>query len=242
MRSALISDIHGNLEALTSVLHHIETQKVGRIFCLGDVVGYGADPSACLALVAENCEIVLKGNHEAAVLGIQSTEHYNTAARTAADWTRHSLSDSDLDLMASFELEKHLEDCYLVHASPDDPDQWHYIFTVAEATRAFEQLNGNLGFHGHSHIPAILLECGSGKPRAQGGHTFTPDPESRYLVNIGSIGQPRDNDPRACYVVFDSDEYEIEFHRVEYDIKTAQQKMISASLPEVLASRLAAGV
>ena len=115
-------------------------------------------------------------------------------------------------------------------------------FTVAEASRAFASLEGNLCFHGHSHIPAILLESGSGKPRARGGHTFTPDPDSRYLVNIGSVGQPRDNDPRACYVVFDNDEYAIEYHRVEYDIATAQQKMISASLPEILASRLAAGV
>jgi predicted phosphodiesterase len=242
MRIALISDIHANLEALTAVLRDIEKHSVDQIASLGDVIGYGADPSACLELVRSNCETRLMGNHESAVLGLQSTERYNRAARASTDWTRESLSESDIEFISGFELERTIGDSILVHSSPYEPDCWHYVFSISDAERAFAVMKAKLGFHGHSHIPAIVVACPSGPPRSRAGHSFEPDFDNRYLVNIGSVGQPRDNDPRACYVIFDDDQPEVNYHRVDYDIESAQSKMLATSLPEVLATRLTAGV
>ncbi len=241
MKLALISDIHGNLEALSAVLDHIESEHVDRIHCLGDVVGYGSDPLACLELVSESCDIRLMGNHEYAILGLESTESYVQAARVSAEWTRKQLTEDKFALIAGFEMEHVSDELHLVHASPFEPDLWHYILSPEEAAMAFEHFRGSICFHGHSHLPLIFSEVPGSLPRQKIGHSFFPDEENRYLVNIGSVGQPRDNDPRACYVTFDTDEREVTYHRAEYDIKTAQQKMAQAQLPEMLIHRLSVG-
>ncbi len=241
MKYGLISDIHGNLEALTAVLRDIEKQKVDSVHCLGDVVGYGADPARCLKMVKKQCDTVLMGNHDYAAIGVQPYDSFNRAAQAATEWTRQVLDDKSMAIIADFEMERSLDDMYLVHASPYEPEEWHYILTENDADEAFSHLSQNIGFFGHSHIPTIIQEKSDGTTRMQAGHDVSPDRERRYLINIGSVGQPRDNDPRACYVIFDSDEYEIEFHRVEYDIENAQRKMSEARLPSNLISRLSAG-
>jgi predicted phosphodiesterase len=241
MKLALISDIHGNLEALTAVLADIEKQAVDKIYCLGDVIGYGSDPVDCLQLITNHCDIKLMGNHEYVVLGLESTEMYTSAAQTAAAWTRGQLSDYDFSLIRDFELQRAVEDFHLVHASPFEPERWHYILSPEEAAWAFEHLQGRICFHGHSHIPLVFSEVPDRTPRQKVGHSFLPSRENRYLINIGSVGQPRDNDPRACYVTFDTDEYAVSYHRVEYDIKLAQKKMAQAQLPDMLISRLSSG-
>lgn len=242
MRTALISDIHGNLQALQAVLRDIEKRRVDEIHSLGDVVGYGADPAACLDLVAEHCRIKLMGNHEYAVLGLQSTEHYNEAARQSNDWTVDQLNDQAVALIADFEMEARLDDMYLVHASPFQPDRWHYVFDRRSAQAALGAMPGILGFCGHTHMPNLICDNPSGPPRIRGGHDFLPDPERRYLVNVGSVGQPRDKDPRACYVIYDHDNASVAFCRVEYDIAATREKMVSAGLPRMLSERLSTGV
>ncbi len=242
MKYGLISDIHANLEALTSVLSDLEKQRVDSIHCLGDVIGYGADPEACLKLIQQTCDTKLLGNHEYAALGLQSVEQFNEAAKAAAEWTQQTLNEDAVAIMADFDLDRALDDMYLVHASPFEPNRWHYVFAAEDAIRGFGQMKQDLGFFGHSHIPMILRERPDTLPHVRAGHTFAADPEGRYLINVGSVGQPRDNDPRACYVVYESDERDIEFHRVEYDIAAAQRKMSKASLPETLISRLSAGI
>lgn len=242
MRTAIISDIHGNLEALTAVLAEIKTRRVDAIHCLGDVIGYGADPEKCLNLIDHHCDIKIMGNHEQAVLGRQSLENYNQAAKASTEWTKQMLSPQSLEYISQFEIE-HIEDnLHLVHGSPYEPDQWRYIFTTDEAMRAFANLQGKLGFCGHSHIPSVIVEMASGEARSRAAHDFDPDPDTRYLINVGSVGQPRDKDPRACYLIFDQLEYSIEYHRVDYDIVQAQEKMKRAQLPKILADRLTAGV
>lgn len=241
MRIALISDIHANLEALQSVLLDIEKQKTDAIHSLGDVVGYGSDPSACLNLINKTCKIKLVGNHDHAALGESSTEDYTPIAKAAADWTRKVLSDKDLSLMQSFTVEEIVEDAHLVHASPFEPLEFHYILSPHDAKHAFPCLKKPLCFFGHTHVPMIFTEDNSGLPRQKIGHSFSPDTEGRYLINIGSVGQPRDNDPRACYVIHDTGSGDVEYHRVEYDIKKAQEKMEQARLPELLIERLAVG-
>ncbi|UCC45618.1 MAG: metallophosphoesterase family protein [Candidatus Zixiibacteriota bacterium] len=241
MKLALISDIHGNLEALVSVLSHIEEQKADKIHCLGDVIGYGSDPVSCLELVAKNCDIKLLGNHEHAAMGIDDTSDYNPAAQKSTEWTKHQLSDREKSMLAEFEMSRVLDNTLLVHASPCDPEQWPYILTPEAALDAFVELKQTICFFGHSHVPQIYCERDEDLPRMQVGHDFAPDPENRYLVNVGSVGQPRDNDPRACYVTFDTEEFEIFFHRVDYDIETAQDKMAQANLPQMLIARLSLG-
>ena len=241
MKFALISDIHGNLEALTAVLEDIDKQQVDKVHCLGDVVGYGSEPSACLELVNKTCDIKLMGNHEYVVLGLESPDSYTHIARIAAEWTRGKITARDLALMADFEMDRSIDNLYLVHASPFELEQWHYILSPEEAAEAFEWLEGWLCFHGHSHIPLIFSEVHDQPPRERVGHSFFPDSENRYLINIGSVGQPRDNDPRACYVTFDMDEGEVMYHRVKYDIEITQSKMAEAQLPQMLIDRLAVG-
>jgi diadenosine tetraphosphatase ApaH/serine/threonine PP2A family protein phosphatase len=241
MRIAMISDIHGNLEALTAVLSQIEQQEVDTIYCLGDVIGYGADPATCLDLVDKHCDLVLMGNHEYAVIGYLSTESYNDSAKISVKWTQAALSDRHIQLIKGFPFDHAKDDLYFVHASPNNPGRWHYILDTKQAAVAFEHLKQRLCFCGHSHVPAIFAESPGGPPREKVGHDFVPNEDTRYIINIGSTGQPRDYDPRACFVTFDTDTSDVVYTRVEYDIATAQRKMLDAGLPGFLSERLAVG-
>lgn len=241
MRLGLISDIHANLEALQSVLLDIEKKKIDVIHCLGDVVGYGSEPSACLSLVNESCKIKLIGNHDHAALGASSTEDYSPVAKVAAKWTKEVLTDKDMSIIETFVDEQILDDAHLVHASPYEPLKFHYILSAQDAVQAFQHSKRGVCFVGHTHVPMIFTENPNGLPRQKIGHSFVPDTDSRYLINIGSVGQPRDNDPRASYVIFDTKTGDVEYHRVEYDIKVTQEKMGQAKLPEMLIERLAVG-
>lgn len=241
MQLALISDIHANLEALTAVLDHCDEQQVERIYCLGDVIGYGADPVECLDLVSQRCELILMGNHEYASLGLVSTQSYNEVARTTTEWTRGRMGTRETELMADLPMD-HIEDgMHFVHSSPFEPDRWHYIVSPESALLAFQHLDGQICFFGHSHVPMVFEENPSGLPYCYPGESFVIQPEKRYLVNIGSVGQPRDNDPRAAYAIVDTDANEVLFHRVAYDISLTQERMAQAELPEPLISRLAVG-
>jgi len=241
MRLALISDIHGNLEALQAVLRDIESQQVERIHCLGDVIGYGCDPVACLHLVAEHCDVKLMGNHEYAAIGVLPSEAMNVHARQSIQWTVTRLTDREISLIAEFDLTAEQDDRLLVHASPYEPDEWRYILTPSEAAEAFEHTDNRLVFHGHTHLPVINCLTSVGRIRTVAAHDFDPDEGSRYLINVGSVGQPRDNDPRACYVIYDSKEDTVSFRRIEYDISAAQAKMCRAEMPQMLIDRLQAG-
>ena len=241
MKIAVISDIHGNLEALTAVLKDIENHQVDATHCLGDVIGYGSDPRACLQLVEENCDIKLIGNHEYMLLGRSSTEQCNPSARDSFEWTKQELNDYDMSLIEKYEMQQIRGDILFIHASTFKPEEWHYIVSREQAGRAFNHLDQSVCFFGHSHLPTIFLEMPEELPRAKVGHDFLMDPEQRYLINVGSVGQPRDNDPRASYVVADIDTGDVYFNRVEYDIKTAQDKMAHARLPQMLIERLSVG-
>ncbi|MBU0983139.1 MAG: metallophosphatase family protein [candidate division Zixibacteria bacterium] len=241
MRFALISDIHANLAALEAVLKDIDGQTVDAIHCLGDVIGYGCDPGKCLELVTQHCNIKLVGNHEHATLGLLSAEHLNRHAQQAISWTTKQLTDYDFSLIADFVMDAHLDQSYLVHSSPFEPETWHYILSVEDAETAFAHCTKQFVFFGHTHLPAIYSVSEDSPVRAKYGHDIDPDPDARYLVNVGSVGQPRDNDPRACYVIFDTEEIAITYRRVAYDVKSTQEKMARASMPAALIDRLEVG-
>lgn len=241
MEFAVISDIHANLEALTAVLEDIRKRKIETIYCLGDVVGYGCDPSACLDLVLKHCDIRLMGNHEYYALGLISNEYLSPLAQQSSIWTKEHLSEGDIEMISNFEMEAHVADIDFVHASPYEPDSWRYILATQEARRAFDCMQGQICFYGHSHLPMVFSLSPEGDIRHQVGHDIQPSDEKKYLINVGSVGQPRDNDPNACYVSFDTENRGVTYNRVAYDISATQKKMRAAGVPGMLVDRLTVG-
>ena len=232
MKIGLISDIHGNLEALTAVLRSLEERKVDRLYCLGDVVGYGANPSECLELVREKAEILLLGNHDAAAAGIESLEHFNPYAREAAIWTQRILSAEQRHFLAGLPYEEIRGEMHLVHSAPARPQEWEYLFSDLDAHHQFPFAKGRDCFVGHSHLPGEYWE---------GAAVGSRENAARRIINIGSVGQPRDGDSRLCYVIFDEESRKVQFVREEYDLEAATRKILEAGLPPYLAQRLLVG-
>jgi diadenosine tetraphosphatase ApaH/serine/threonine PP2A family protein phosphatase len=240
MITALLSDVHANLEALDAVLGEIAQRRPQRILCLGDIVGYGANPNECLERVRASCGVVLLGNHDAAATGGPELSRFNAHARAAAQWTARVLTPDHRDYLRSLPLTAAVDSFYCVHASPASPRSWEYLFDRFDAEPQFQYFTEAVCFVGHTHQPAIFeltpFGCASLAP-----DRATFDPNRRYIVNVGSVGQPRDRDSRASFALYDEGAGEIEIVRVPYDIEGAQKKIRDAELPEFLATRLATG-
>lgn len=238
-RTLVLTDIHGNKQALDAVI--ADAGDAARIWCLGDIVGYGPEPSACLAWVRAHCDLVLSGNHDYAVFEPSLTRDFNVHAALAADWTRDQLSAEEVAYLRALPSRIDLDDVTLAHASPADPI-WTYILSVIEAREAFDAFTGHLCFVGHTHVPACFMKDAGGIAKL----TVTVDEPltltgGRFIVNPGGVGQPRDRDPRAAYLWYDDDAQTVTWKRVPYDIEMTQAKILAAGLPERLASRLAIG-
>ncbi len=240
MRYAILSDIHGNLEALQAVLAHA-AHRVDASLCLGDVVGYGADPEPCIEVVAERCQAVVGGNHEHAVAGLLSLDWFNPWARAASEWTRERLDDAHRAWLGALPLMREVEDATLVHASPAHPEEWEYLVSAEDGYAAFGAFATRLCFVGHSHVAGVWLQGSWGRDHWPRGQDLDLDAGCRYIVNVGSVGQPRDRDPRAAYAVWDTEARRVSFHRVSYDVRAAGTKILEAGLPKYLADRLALG-
>ncbi len=242
MRYALLGDIHGNTEALGAILADLKTRAIDKIICLGDVVGYGAEPRQCLETIRElKCDCIA-GNHDWAAVGKISIDAFNAYAKAAAIWTRDQLSPEQKDWLANLPLTITYPHCAVAHGTFHQPEQFNYIQTVFDAQQSFESLRGlgaRLGFLGHSHVPVGFFDTDP--------ITYTLDPEMpvdddlSIIVNAGSVGQPRDENNRASYAVFDSDAKLVNIVRVEYDIDAAANKIRAVNLPEILAARLYQG-
>ena len=240
MRYAVLSDIHANLEALQAVLADA-APCTDALVCLGDLVGYGADPVACIELVAERAEAIVSGNHEHAVAGLIDLDWFNAYARAAAEWTRARLDDDHRAYLASLPLVAQLGDATLVHASPDRPDEWEYLLTAQDGFDAFGAFTTRLCFVGHSHLAGAWSLGSSGPEHRAGPVDLDLERGRRYLVNVGSVGQPRDRDPRAAYAIWDVERGTITVRRVVYDVASARDKILRGGLPRFLADRLAWG-
>jgi len=241
MKIALISDVHANLEALEKVLRDIEKQGVEKIHFLGDAIGYGCNPNECVDLIVKHCDIKIIGNHDYAALGLESAESFNKAARTSLEWTQASLKQKTIEKLTDFEFDADFLDFHLVHATPKEPESWQYVFNVEQAAEQFQHFAQSACFVGHSHIPVLFIRQGSGEVTAhfKTKHKFVKD--KKHFINVGSVGQPRDKDCRACYVTVDVTGGHMEYRRVEYDIKKTQEKMAKAQMPEFLIERLSVG-
>ncbi|MBI1977859.1 MAG: metallophosphoesterase family protein [Candidatus Omnitrophica bacterium] len=239
MRYAVISDIHSNWEALAKAGEEIEKRKVDEIICLGDVVGYGANPSECLAFVRKISSGIVMGNHDRAIEDTKLREEFNDWAREAIVWTASILSSEEKKQIREFVpivIDKKRSVTW-THGSIHGPSEFHYIFSEFEACKSFLVLETNFGFFGHTHVP-VLFSHKSKEARYLTAGTYHLTKGERYLINPGSIGQPRDRNPKLSLACFDSDELTLEIIRLDYDNKKAAEKIRKAGLPAYLADRL----
>jgi len=242
----ILSDMHGNAEALSAVLRRVRRKRFDAILVLGDLVGYGAAPNQVVESIRDLPGTVhrIRGNHDKVVAGIESGENFNHAALAAARWTAEHLTKANLRFVKELaqgplRLPQGFSMC---HGSPLDEDQ--YVFSMFDAWEIFERFEADLVFFGHTHVPSLFAVRGRETQvallRGTSG-TIQLEPGMRYLINPGSVGQPRDRDPRAAYMTYDTERGRVRWHRVSYAIERAQQRIVKAGLPRVLAERLALG-
>lgn len=240
MRYGIISDIHSNLEALNAALGFYKEEKIDRYLCLGDIVSYGPDPSRCIQIVRELKADIVAGNHEWGVCAKSKLNSFTDLAQEALIWTKKALKEQELDFLGGLPLVYEEENFILVHASPNSPADFYYLNNMDEADTGFTALKKQVCFVGHTHWPGVFVERDKEifyKPLK----LLELEDNKRYIINAGSIGQPRDRDYRACAVIYDSDVKTIELRRVEYDFRPTQEKILKSGLPESLARRLADG-
>ena len=243
MRIGIFSDVHANLEALLAVKAAMEKEGLDRRVCLGDTVGYGASPNECCDIVRELVEFTILGNHDAAVAGRMDYSYYYDAARQALDFHKNLLSPDNMQWLKSLPYSRRVDDLYFCHGSPLSIEEFDYIFSPEQAAQCLpiqDQL-GTLTFIGHSHwcksfalTDDDVYEVVSPRFEIRPGH--------RYIISVGSVGQPRDYDTRACFTIFDTETRVFEFRRVEYDIESAAQKIFKTELERNFGNRLFLGV
>jgi len=239
MKYAIFGDIHANLEAFQAVLADAEQQDCTDHVCTGDIVGYASDPNECLRIVREMDCPVVKGNHDEEAILNTSLDGLNPLAKQAMEWTRAQLNEDERDFLTNMKLVRQVSDFTIVHATLDTPGSWTYVTNKFDAMASFSYQFTQLCFYGHTHTPRIHVKGDSVEPLEE--LEITLEMGRKYFINVGSTGQPRDGDWRASYAIYDADNQNVEIRRLEYDIQKAQDKIIEAGLPEMLAHRLSLG-
>lgn len=239
MKFAVIADVHANLEAFRVVLDDAQKQKCTHYACIGDVVGYGANPRECLELVRKMGMPCVKGNHDEYCSIDEHAEGFNPAAAEAVQWTRKQLSEDGRQWLRELKYVRMVTNFTIVHATLDGPQRWGYVFDKLAAAASFPYQNTPVCFFGHTHVPVAFIR----DSMVRGGtySKFKVEAGKKYFINVGAVGQPRDGNPKSAYVIYDTDEQTVEMRRLDYDIATAQKKIREAGLPERLAERLAYG-
>lgn len=236
MAIGIISDIHGNLEAFSRTLQYLKEAEIDKIFCLGDIVGYGPNPNECVDLVKEHCEVVLMGNHDYAAIGLANIEYFNEYAKMSTYWTQENLTEENLEYLKTLPFSHSYNNLHLVHASPKNPSSWDYVLSVNDSVKQLREFEEQICFIGHSHVPIIFSNTNYFRNK-----DFLFQKKEKYLVNVGSVGQPRDGDARCCFVVLDEEKNKIEYIRLDYEIQKTYNKIVNAGLPIFLAERLLKG-
>lgn len=239
MRFAILSDLHANLEATEAVLADAREHDCTDFVCLGDVVGYNANPHECLEIVQKMKCPVVKGNHDEQAALTESSRGFNALAEAAINWTRAHLTDQDKAWLRALPLTQQVGDFTLVHATLDTPEQWGYVFNSLDAVASFAYQQTTVCFFGHTHVAgAFVRDDGVKKVKVE---QLPIEESKKYFINVGSVGQPRDGDWRAAYCLYHIETNVVEQRRVKYDLATAQKKIIQAGLPRLLADRLELG-
>jgi len=245
MKYLVFSDIHANIEAFEEFLNHKKSKKIDRFLFLGDLVGYGPDPDAVISHFRQLPNVsFVRGNHDKVISELESSSLFNPAAAFSAEWSKIHIAKDNLQFLKDLPKGPVVIDHFITicHGSTFDED--YYIFSVFEAVESFKFMNTSIGFFGHTHFPVIyyLRNEKFDLVPLTGNVKIKLDPNTRYLINPGSIGQPRDKNPQSSFIIFDSDKREIQFIRFQYEVKKTQKKIRAAGLPELLASRLETGV
>jgi predicted phosphodiesterase len=241
MKYGFFSDVHSNLEALQVVMADFQKEKLDQVFFLGDAVGYGPDPNECTSLIDQVAEVKLMGNHDYAALGLIETSLFNEYAQKSMEWTTSVLTEKSLKILSSFPMDHRFDQSYLVHSTPKQPQEWNYIFDLDDAEENFKFFKRQICIIGHSHFPAIIKKY-DGRHCFLEQETWTQiEKEFKYIINIGSVGQPRDGSNLACYLVLDSRKKRAALKRLPYDYEKTQAKMEKRGLPQFLIDRLAVG-
>ena len=239
MRFAIFSDLHANLEATEAVLHDASDEGCTHFVCLGDLVGYNANPHECVEIVRQLGCPTVKENHDEQACIEESSRDFNELAEQAINWTRAHLTAEDKQWLSELRLRRQVRDFTIVHATLDTPAEWGYVFNNLDAIASFTYQHTTLCFFGHTHVAGAFVREG-GVIRVK-TDVLSIEPGKKYFVNTGSVGQPRDGDPRAAYCVYDTEKNTVEQRRVRYDMPKAQKKIIEAGLPRLLAERLELG-
>jgi len=245
LRLAIISDIHGNLPALEAVLDDVDATDPDEVWCLGDVVGYGAEPNQCTELVRERCSLSLAGNHDLAVLDAIDISSFSPAAAEAAQWTQAQLTDEAREYLGGLHAADETRDVALYHASPRD-HVWEYVLWPEQAGECIAKQARRIALIGHSHIALCFRAADDGDVDATEGAQVSAGTQldlrvGRWLLNPGSVGQPRDGDPRAAWLELDTENWTATYRRTEYEIERAADSIAAAGLPEHLGKRLFVG-
>lgn len=241
MRYGIFSDVHSNLEALEAVINAYKKESIDKYLCVGDIVGYAANPNECISKIETLTAKSIAGNHDWASVDLFSSDYFNPAAKEAILWTAVNLDDKNRAILKSLQLTYVNEDLTLVHGILEKPAEFNYMLYEEDASETFRLLKTRICFVGHTHVPGIFIEDKEGKVFYQQTNSIEIRQGLRYIVNVGSVGQPRNEDRRAAYCIYDTGKMEIQIKRVDYDIETSRKKIIAMGLPRFLGDRLLVG-
>lgn len=235
----ILADIHGNWEALATVLDDADKNGVSKFLCVGDIVGYNADPARCLEKIREISAATVRGNHDHYCSHDECLEDFHPLAANVVDWTRRQLTDEQVSYLKNLPLTARYSSFMLVHSTLDMPEKWGYVFDALEADAHFTYQSCMLCFYGHTHVPVCFTK--QGRVTRSPYELLNLELGRKYFINVGSVGQPRDGDPRSSYVIYDHGARTVELRRLAYDLNSTQKKIRDAGLPERLARRLETG-
>jgi predicted phosphodiesterase len=241
VKVGIFSDVHGNAEALKEVLKTLQDEKVDLSLCVGDLVGYGPEPNHCVELVTEFTSKIVAGNHDYAAIGLADILYFNIHARQAILWTQNVLTEKSKKDLRSLPMTLTEGDITCVHASPDEPEKWNYILSYEDARVNFQKFSTPICIIGHSHIPVAFIKDETGKIEIQKADEISIEPDKSYIINVGSVGQPRDGDPRSSFGIMDTEEKRFRLMRTSYPVEKVQEKMKKHNLPSYLIDRLSKG-
>jgi predicted phosphodiesterase len=235
----IISDVHANLEAVNACFKRIDEIKPDKIICLGDIVDYCAEPNEVTEIIKSRSDIVVLGNHDEAQFNFKIADGFSENAYISSLHTRKVIQKEHIEYFRTLPFAHSLENLFFVHSSPAEPNEYDYVLTVEAAEYNFNYFSEKICFIGHSHIP-VLFEENKNKVKVIKEGVLNKD--KRYIINVGSVGQPRDNDPRLCFGLFDTEKSEFRYERISYDIEAASGKILAEGLPKFLAERLYLGI
>ena len=241
MRYGIFSDIHSNLEALDAVIEDYKKEEIDRYLCIGDVVGYAANPKECIGKVKRLAMVTVAGNHDWASVNLFSTEYFNPNALEAVSWTARNLDEQSRYFLEHLILVYKNEDLTMVHGTLDEPGDFSYMTDGYIASRTFELLETNICFVGHTHVFGVFIKSKDGRIQYQEESSIDIKEDNKYIINVGSVGQPRDANPQAAYCIYDTEKKNVQIQRISYDIQATRQKIINEGLPRFLGERLLMG-